>query len=71
MKLVIRALVLGIAVSGLAASALTAHMGNNPAMANSHLAATMAGQQVVGMSPAPTCFPNNCGFKTGGGLLHK
>lgn len=67
MKLVIRALVLGIAVSGLAASALTAHMGNNSAMTSSH-AVAMAGQQVVGMSPLPICIPN-CAIRTGG--MHK
>jgi hypothetical protein len=63
MKLAIRALVLGIAVSGLAASALTAHMGNNSAMVNSHMTA-MASQQVVGASPMPLCIPS-CGIQSG------
>ena len=67
MKLVIRSLVLGIAVSGLAASALTAHMGNNAAMANNH-AATMMGQPVVAAMPVPLCDPNStntCGIRSG------
>lgn len=63
MKLAIRALVLGIAVSGLAASALSAHMGNNLATVNSHETA-MAGQQVVGAMPMPLCYPN-CGIQSG------
>lgn len=63
MKFAIRALVLGIAVSGLAASALTAHMGNNSALANSHVTAIM-GQQVVGAMPMPVCYPN-CGIQNG------
>jgi hypothetical protein len=66
MKLAIRALVLGIAVSGLAASALTAHMGNNSALANSQVNVA-ASQQVVGASPLPICIPS-CGIQSG---LHK
>jgi len=66
MKLAIRALVLGIAVSGLAASALSAHMGNNSAMVNSHMTA-LASHQVVAAEPMPTCIPN-CGIQGG---LHK
>jgi hypothetical protein len=65
MKLAIRALVLGIAVSGLAASALTAHMGNT-AVSNNQMAA-MAGQQVVAAMPIPVC-PSNCGIQSG---MHK
>ena len=64
MKLAIRALVLGIAVSGLAASALSAHMGNNSALATSHQTA-LASQQVVGASPAPLCIPS-CGIQSSG-----
>jgi len=67
MKLAIRALVLGIAVSGLAASALSAHMGNNPAMANSQMSA-IASHQVVGASPEPLCIPS-CGITSSG--LHR
>lgn len=63
MKLAIRALVLGIAVSGLAASALSAHMGNNTTAANSQMAA-MAGQQVVTAMPMPLC-PSKCGIQSG------
>ena len=63
MKLAIRALVLGIAVSGLAASALSAHMGNNPAMANSQMT-TLASHQVMAASPAPMCIPS-CGIQSG------
>lgn len=65
MKLAIRALVLGIAVSGLAASALTAHMGNNSATVNSQ-AAALASQVVSAAMPMPGCI-TNCGIKTGGG----
>ena len=62
MKLAIRALVLGIAVSGLAASALTAHMGNNPATASS----MMTSQSVVAAMPIPTCPPSSgCGIQSG------
>jgi len=63
MKLAIRALVLGIAVSGLAASALTAHMGNNSAVANN----IMASQSVVAAMPVPVC-PSKCGIQSG---MHK
>ena len=63
MKLVIRSLVLGIAVSGLAASALTAHMGNNAALANNH-AAMMMTSPVVAAMPVPVC-PSNCGIQSG------
>ncbi|MGC8549417.1 MAG: hypothetical protein ACP5M4_06930 [Acidobacteriaceae bacterium] len=67
MKLVIRSLVLGIAVSGLAASALTAHMGNNAALANNH-AATMMTSPVVAAMPIPLCDPStntSCGIQSG------
>lgn len=64
MKLAIRALVLGIAVSGLAASALSAHMGNNSAVATNQKI-TLASQQVVGASPVPLCLPN-CGIQSTG-----
>ena len=63
MKFAIRALVLGIAVSGLAASALTAHMGNTPAMANSRVTAIM-NQPAFAASPVPVCYPN-CGIQNG------
>jgi hypothetical protein len=63
MKLAIRALVLGIAVSGLAASALSAHMGNKTTAANSQMAA-LAGHQVVSAMPIPVC-PSNCGIQSG------
>lgn len=63
MKFAIRTLALGIAVSGLAASALTAHMGNNSAMINSS-ASAMVSQQVVGASPMPLCVPN-CKIESG------
>lgn len=69
MKLVIRSLVLGIAVSGLAASALTAHMGNNSAVTSDHMAAVSSQQVVAGM-PIPVCNPNtsSCGIQSG---MHK
>ncbi len=63
MKFAIRALVLGIAVSGLAASALTAHMGNTSAMANSRVTA-IVNQPVMGAMPVPICYPN-CGIQNG------
>lgn len=66
MKLIVRTLVLGIAVSGLAASALTAHMGNNSATTNNAISA-MAGQQVVAAMPMPEC-PSHCGIQSG---MHK
>lgn len=66
MKLIVRTLVLGIAVSGLAASALTAHMGNNSATTNNVMSA-MAGQQIVAAMPVPVC-PSNCGIRSG---MHK
>jgi hypothetical protein len=66
MKLVIRALVLGIAVSGLAASAITAHMGNNAATANNQMTA-VASQSVVAAMPMPVC-PAHCGIQSG---MHK
>lgn len=69
MKLVIRSLVLGIAVSGLAASALTAHMGNNSAVANNHIS-SLVSQQVVAAEPIPLCPPgSSCGIQSGG--MHK
>lgn len=61
MKLIVRALVLGIAVSGLAASALSAHMGVSPAKVNAN-EAKLAGMQVVGFQPSPVCIPNGCGL---------
>lgn len=64
MKLAIRALVLGIAVSGLAASALSAHMGNNSAMANSQATALASHQVAAAAMPAPMCIPS-CGIQTG------
>lgn len=59
MKLIVRALVLGIAVSGLAASALSAHMGVSSAKVNAN-EAKLASSQVVGFIPIPTCVPSGC-----------
>ena len=64
MKLAIRALVLGIAVSGLAASALTAHMGNNSATINGQAAALASHQVIAAAMPGPACIPT-CIIKTG------
>ncbi len=61
MKLIVRALVLGIAVSGLAASAFSAHMGVSPAKVNAN-EAKLASSQVVGFMPAPVCLPGTCGL---------
>jgi len=63
MKLIVRALVLGIAVSGLAASALSAHMGVSSAKVNAN-EAKLASSQVVGFVPIPTCIPSGCGIKS-------
>ncbi|WP_148215156.1 MULTISPECIES: hypothetical protein [Acidobacterium] len=63
MKLIVRALVLGIAVSGLAASALSAHMGVSSAKVNAN-EAKLAGNQVVGFMPAPVCLPGTCGLSS-------
>lgn len=63
MKLIVRALVLGIAVSGLAASALSAHMGTT-AKTNANFA-MLAGHQAVGFMPVPACIPSGCGIKSG------
>jgi len=59
MKLIVRALVLGIAVSGLAASALSAHMGVSSAKVNAN-EAKLASSQVVGFIPMPDCRPGTC-----------
>lgn len=67
MKLAIRALVLGIAVSGLAASALSAHMGNNPAMTNSQATALASHQVAAAAMPIPVCIPS-CSISSG---LHR
>jgi|GEM_PF-1447782 len=64
MKLIVRALVLGIAVSGLAASAFSAHMGVSPAEVNAN-EAKLASSQVVGFVPAPVCLPGTCGMTSG------
>jgi len=61
MKLIVRALVLGIAVSGLAASALSAHMGVPASKVNAN-EAKLASSQVVGFEPVPMCIPNGCGI---------
>jgi hypothetical protein len=61
MKLIVRALVLGIAVSGLAASALSAHMGVSSAKVNAN-EAKLASSQVVGFQPIPNCIPTGCGL---------
>lgn len=66
MKLAIRALVLGIAVSGLAASALTAHMGNNSATISAQGAILASHQVIAAASPAPICIPK-CGIQSAGG----
>ena len=65
MKFAIRALVLGIAVSGLAASALTAHMGNHSATLNAQEAALASHQVIAAAEPEPLCIPK-CGIESGG-----
>lgn len=67
MKFAIRTLALGIAVSGLAASALSAHMSNNSALVNGKVTA-VATQQILGASPIPVCYPT---CKTNNGGMHR
>ncbi len=67
MKLAIRALVLGIAVSGLAASAVSAHMGNTSATVNSHEATLASHQAFAAAMPSPLCDPGSaCNIQNGG-----
>lgn len=64
MKTIVRTFALGIAVSGLAASALAAHSTKTQTMATAqHI--TFSHQAAVSAIPGPMCIPN-CGIQQNG-----